>query len=105
MRTGACADATAPPTGWTVDAGDGDIILRLVSHFATPPHHSTWNVVAEVSEPLGHSLSRLSFGVHDQKWQGGLLKEVKRLKQEQDQVLVLVRSPIFLRSWCLARSR
>jgi hypothetical protein len=78
---------------------------------------------AKGSEPLGHSLtslSHLTFGVHDQTWQGALLKEVKRRKQEQYQVLVFLCSqcvrllvfavcwPIFvghLGAWYLDRSR
>ncbi len=39
---------------------------------------------------VGHSLSSLRCGVHDQKWQGGLLKEMKRLNQEQDLVDILL---------------
>jgi hypothetical protein len=59
-----------------------------------------WDTIAYALHYLAGA--RLSFGGHDQMWQGGLLKEMKRLKQEQDEVLVLVRSPtLFLRSLCL----
>ncbi len=47
IRTGVCADdATAPPTGWTDDAGDGDIILP-------------WNGVANTSSQMHKSCSCL----------------------------------------------
>ena len=51
-RTGACADATAPPTGWTDDAGhgksfcDSSLIFRLLH---TIPRGMLWPRCAKLS--------------------------------------------------------